>query len=409
MEGGGLRTRRLLLGLLICFLGHSLPVTSFTASGRVIMFSSTVHPVPMVFQLRGFSYSNYRIGEGPNAATDGPNGFDSLSRPEICDQDFGLMRALNVNGIKVYDMNLVAGNISALHRACFDRAWNGGTNPIFLILALWVPNLPFASGDDRRSMVAAYSNLVSATADHPAVMGYSIGSEIGGDPNDNPPYWKDFILLGNAIRSSLNGRKKIVTTGTYQADCTSCTPVVPCLGHVINGEKFGAGAVVDVWGVDIYSPNPSDPILMHNIFSATTKPFFLPEYGVNYQPPLSVDSQTQILFAQIKGLVQYSYDSSNTNMNQGNTSYNPSGPIYAGGLIFEWIDEYWKGGPLCQPNPGSAQPYYGANQVALQSGCQCNGNFAGICATDVRVPRPILGSGMLPALWPKYTPAALGD
>jgi hypothetical protein len=178
---------------------------------------------------------------------------------------------------------------------------------------------------------------------------------------------------------------------------------------VINGEKFGAGAVVDVWGVDIYSPNPSDPILMHNIFSATTKPFFLPEYGVNYQPPLSVDSQTQILFAQIKGLVQYSYDSSNTNMNQGNTSYNPSGPIYAGGLIFEWIDEYWKGGPLCQPNPGSAQPYYGANQVALQSGCQCNGNFAGICATDVRVPRPILGSGMLPALWPKYTPAALGD
>jgi hypothetical protein len=364
---------------------------------------------PSVFQLRGFSYSNYRIGEGPSAITDGPFGFDSLSRVDICQQDIPLMRRLNVNAIKIYDFNVIAENIDAQHKECLDLLWNNGHQPIFAILSIWISNLPFSSHSLRQNVTDSYRRMVATTADHPAVLGYSIGSEIGGDPNDNPSYWQDFNVVAKAVKKALNGRRKIVTTGTYQADCTSCTPVVPCIGHIINGEKYGA--VVDVWGVDVYFPNPQDETLRANIFNATTKPFFFPEYGVNYQPPMNLSEQTLLLYSQIQGVIQYSYTNDTIQENNGNASvtpFNASGPVYSGGLVFEWIDEYWKGGPLCQPNPASAQPYYGANMVALKDGCTCpanGGSFAGNCSTNERTPRPILADPtMLPSLWPAYTP-----
>jgi hypothetical protein len=281
-------------------------------------------------------------------------------------------------------------------------AWNNGSKPIFVILSVYIDNLPFPTSADKTSMIEAYGQMVQSTADHPAVLGYSVGSEIGGDPNSNPGYWTDFNAVATTIRSSLDGRRKIITTGTYQADCTSCDPVVPCLGHVINGEKYGA--VVDVWGVDIYSPDPDEPQLRSNIYAATTKPFFLPEYGVNFQPPADEAAQTALLMSQVSGLISYSFNESSRHINQGNASYDPAGPVYSGGMIFEWIDEYWKGGPVCFPNSASAQPYYGANRVALQTGCSCNGNYSGTCSTDVRIPRAILDPEHLPQLWPHYTP-----
>ena len=395
----------MLVSIVMLLFTLASAMTNFTTSGRLLLLSgSSPWPLvgPQVFQIRGFSYSNFRIGEGPNAATDGPFGFDSISRPDICRQDFTKMRSLNVNAIKIYDMNVIASGITALHRECLDLAWNNGSNPIFIVLSIYISNLPFGSGAQRANMSAAYQRMVEGTADHPAVMGYSVGSEIGGDPNDNPSYWSDFNVIALAIRSALNGRLKIVTTGAYQADCTSCNPVVPCLGHVINGEKYGAK--VDVWGVDIYSPDPDEPNLRKNIFAATTKPFFLPEYGVNYQPPSDVDEQTNLLVSQVSGLMAFSFNSTNQGENQG-TDYDPSAPVYVGGMIFEWIDEYWKGGPLCFANNASAQPFYGVNEVSLRSGCVCGGSFTGDCVTDERTPRPILDAPNLPSLWQSYTPS----
>jgi hypothetical protein len=299
-------------------------------------------------------------------------------------------------------MNVIASGITQRHRECLDLAWNNGTNPIFIILSVYISELPFGTAAEKANMTAAYQLMVAGTADHPAVMGYSVGSEIGGDPNDNPAYWADFNAVALAVQSALDGRRKIVTTGTYQADCTSCSPVVPCLGHVINGEKYGAK--VDVWGVDIYSPDPDEPNLRRNIYAATTKPFFLPEYGVSYQPPLDESTQTALLMSQTAGLIAFSFNESNQQENQGSGAYNPTGPVYAGGMIFEWVDEFWKGGPLCYANNASAQPFYGANTVALRTGCVCGGTFAGVCSTDERIPRSILRPSNLPTLWTKYTP-----
>jgi hypothetical protein len=121
--------------------------------------------------------------------------------------------------------------------------------------------------------------MVEDTANHPSVFAYGVGSEFSGDPNCAPSYdvegcqyWKDFNSIASTIRTAMGSNKKLVTTATYQSSCSNpklCNPTVPCIGHVINGEH--AGADVDFWGVDIYSPGPGAAYLRQNIFAATKK------------------------------------------------------------------------------------------------------------------------------------------
>jgi len=392
----------LILGL---FQALSLPTTSFTCVGRQINIS--VHgqgtPEPQIFKIRGFSYSNSRIGEGAST-DDGAWGFDSLQRPLICKQDFDFMRKLNVNALKLYAFN-VLNNPQNLHQQCLDLAWNNGSKPIFIIPSIWITTLPFPNQQARQFMEQNYAKMVTQTRDHPAVMGYSIGSEISGDPNNNKPYWDDFQLIAKSIRRTLQGRRKIITTGTYQTNNNN--PNVPVLGHVINGEKYGVD--VDMWGVDIYSPNPDEPNLRKDIFTYTKKPLFLPEYGTHFQPPVDPVQRSNELLGMVKGLEKYSY-SKHTHGNQG-PDYDPNGPVYSGGMIFEWVDEYWKapddGG--CKPNPASAQAYYGSNAVQMKPGCPCvtPDRRSAACQLDQLIPRPILLPNYLPTVWDDYEPEIL--
>jgi len=314
------------------------------------------------------------------------------------------MRKLNVNALKLYAFN-VLNNIQDMHRICLDIAWNNGTKPIFLIPSIWITTLPFPNQGARDAMLSNYGKMVERTRDHPAVMGYSIGSEISGDPNDNKAYWDDFQQLAKVIRSNLQGRKKIITTGTYQTN--NANPPIPVIGHVINGEKYGVD--VDVWGVDVYSPNPDDVTLRRDIFKFTKKPLFFPEYGVHFQPPADPHERSVALLGMVGQMEQYSY-STTRHGNQG-SEFDPNAPIYAGGMIFEWTDEYWKapadGG--CKPNPASAQAWYGSNAISLKPGCQCGPpeRRTKDCYLDNRDPREILTEKFLPSMWNTYEPEGL--
>jgi hypothetical protein len=106
-------------------------VSIFTTVGRRIFVSDGT--ASEEFLIRGFSYSNARIGEG--APSDGSAAeYDALQRPQLCKQDFDLMRKSHVNAIKIYAFNTYN---SSGHRECLDAAWNGGVSPIFIALSVW--------------------------------------------------------------------------------------------------------------------------------------------------------------------------------------------------------------------------------------------------------------------------------
>ena len=113
---------------------------------------------------------------------------------------------------------------------------------------------------------------------------------------------------------------------------------------------------------------PTSLNLRRSIFAVTRRPLMLPEYGNTFQPPNDTPQRAAEVAAMVASMERYSYDGSNGGNEHG--EYNDSAPIYAGGLLFEWIDEYWKGpkGSYCEPDPGSAQPYYGMNAVELAPG-----------------------------------------
>jgi hypothetical protein len=244
-------------------------------------------------------------------------------------------------------------------------------------------------------------------------MAYAVGSEFSGDPNAAPtsPYWSDFKAVVSTIRQNMGNNRKLVTTAVYQTTCTSpslCPTQVLDLGHVINGEA--AGAEVDFWGVDIYSPNPGSSWLRESIFKATKKPFVLPEYGLTYQPSLTPNEGSKAAqeFALVQEIEKYSF-ASGKNGNDG-TTFDANAPIYAGALLFEWQDEYWKapapGGLPCAAGTYSAQPWYGKNAIKLKPGCPCvpPEQRSAACYMDDLVPRPIMSQ--LTSAWTSYEPTA---
>jgi len=262
---------------------------------------------------------------------------------------------------------------------------------------------------------------VEDTAHHPAVFAYGVGSEFGGDPNcasnggdvRNCQYWKDFNTIASTIRQAMGSNRKLITTATYQSSCSNpklCSPTVPCIGHVINGEH--AGADVDFWGVDVYSPNPGAAYLRQNIFKATTKPFFMPEYGETYQPTLPGSSQDKSRqeYALVQEVEQFSYEDGKDGNEVG--EFDQASPVYSGGLLFEWNDEYWKaptGSPPCAPASSSAQGWYGKNALRLKPGCPCVSpeQRTAACAMDDLEPRPLLSDPtLLGSLWNTYTPSS---
>jgi len=367
-----------------------------------------------VFKMRGFSYSNARIGEGaPGDAS--VTDTDSLMKPRLCKRDFDGMRAVNANAIKVYAFNVVFSGSKAAHQACLDYAWNNGVKPIFIELSIWIGAIPFPDSTSRVAMLSNYAKMVQETADHPAVMSYAVGSEFSGDPNAGPtsPYWTDFKAVASTIRQNMGNNKKLITTAVYQTTCTSptlCPKKVLDLGHVINGEA--AGAEVDFWGVDIYSPDPGTAWLRESIFKATKKPFVLPEYGLTYQPSMTPNSAAKAVqeLVQVKQVETNSF-ASGRDGNDGST-FDANAPIYAGALLFEWHDEYWKAaapgsnGLPCAAGLNSAQPWYGKNALALKPGCACVApeQRSDACYMDDLVPRAIMSQ--LTSAWTAYEPAA---
>lgn len=198
--------------------------SAFSTQGRKIMIQTPRGQE--VFKIRGFAYSNARIGEGQ--PLDGyASQYDPLMRPELCQRDFEKMRAANVNTIKVYVYNNNMADSASLHKGCLDLAWNGGVKPIFISLSIWINALPMSDATYRAQILLRYAKMVEETSKHPAVFAYSVGSEFSGDPNvgANSAYWTDFKAVVSSIRGAMGTAKKLVTTGTYQTTCSN--PLCP--------------------------------------------------------------------------------------------------------------------------------------------------------------------------------------
>ena len=318
------------------------------------------------FTIRGVCYSRPFIND-PNPPADAD--YLRVNRAEVWSNDLASMRAMSVNTIKIYSLNL--NQLADFpHKRFLDAAWNAGDKPIFVLLSLWIE--PMALGDPGRQpeltvVRQQYLDLVNAYVAHPAVIGFSIGAEvnIGESRRYEAAFWNDFIGIARHIRAAASG--KILTTGLIDgtADYIKYTqrgsvweeyvPVSEPRPSLPEGAVeleyrpaalrlallAGGADVIDVWGFDFYKLAGEFPWTFSNYRSAFTAlrkslaPLLVAEFGEpatrSGEPMSKLTNHLTAIWTAIKD----------------------SG-VACGGCIFEWADEWWKETNPDGPNPETA-------------------------------------------------------
>jgi hypothetical protein len=367
------------------------------------------------FFIKGVVYSPTPIGGQP---------FDSPlkdSNAAIWSRDLPLMRAMGVNAIHVYNVTPPPFDSGPGPIINFlNAAWNGGDRPIYVIMSVFFTRGAVLSNTDATNAIAnQYHDLDAKYASYPAVLGVTIGNELGMD-SFNSTEWANFNKIARAAKQGFIDAgfpDSIVTTSEADGN----------IGAITAGEAHGAP--VDVWGINIYRGRTFTN-LFTQIKAATSKPVILTEWGApaSYHPasgstytfgsgPTALGACTQGSGTtsisdvaelpgsgnpNMAGLVDYV---TNAEAQLYNTGYkDPGGTTASGGFFFMWQDEWWKGGDPNAHNGGGGSPPVVAFNGAFP-GCYDDEGWFGLYSVargtqgspDILTARPTVSA--LQTLW----------
>ena len=330
--------------------------TTWTTSGRQIMCSvngDTAKP----FFTQGVAYGPTPIGE---TSIPDPLGNQNSA---IWGRDIPQIRAMGANSIRIYGMDATKRKNSL---EALDACWNGGVDPIYVTLSLWIN--PTDTGiQDLATLKTQYEWIGKDYGNHPAVMGFSIGSEFNTPANiATTTFWTEFESLVTQVKAGITASSgtKLISTGFVD--------LVNEAGQeetIVQGEANGVG--VDVWGIDVYRGDTFSN-LWSQIKSATKKPFVITEFGVpaSYHEattgnPTGISCGTTLELPATGSPSMadvVSYMTSLWNEIELNSAVTKSTNISSGGYIFEWSDEWWKspqcGGPDVHSGGSATNPTY---------------------------------------------------
>jgi hypothetical protein len=352
---------------------------SFGALAAVLLFPTLAPAVTVttdgfrlkadgkLFVAKGVNYSPVPIGTNPGQIPYGDyfvKAYDNVWKPDI-----DKMRAADVNVIKLYAgnpaLNAGAPGTAGNWKAFLDYCYNGGKNPIYVVMMSYVQGGVIADGGAAYNQyVTDYTNLVKSTVTHPAVFGYLVGNEIFGGVTDNPNFWANYGALVDAAHQAGLSQGKDPFLSTAIVDNYTPQDNWPA---ITKGEESGKVDNLDAWMINVYrGPNlggPSNLVfpqykdVMTNL--GVTKPLLLGEWGTPHTTrPANVYGQNvttpvrnldnvannqmgsgEPYFAAIPvpKFLTSCWSAIKTNVGAG------ADQVCAGGFIFSWCDEYWKG------------------------------------------------------------------
>jgi hypothetical protein len=405
---------------------------AFTVSGRTILLNG------QPFYIKGVDYGNTQI----DAYAD-PNPLDNANEA-VWGPDLDAMRAAGVNSVKVYNVSLasfkpyedIIGGYNKLRPyekgeidKFLKKAWNGGDHPIYVVLSIFFGGVNVLQPRYLNALKAVYELTAEQYSADPAVMGFSLGSEINSEEFiGQPAWWKGLNEISGGIKKGYKtaDAEKIITT----------TMVDDGLRTVVAGEKNDFK--IDAWGIDAYRGRTFGNI-WNEIKRDTQKPEIMAEYGASsgWYPPSSAtyddaaghcpkdtyppgsfpppnpapfwglpgprpwelvrelpptgNPRAPFLVGYVKGNATELFDNSTS-----------KGGVGSGGYYFEWNDEWWKSGwpfshiggfdgNIIAPNtqfPGcyDDQAWFGLNADRKNG----SGDPFPKRAPDTRAPRPTL-------------------
>ncbi len=173
---------------------------------------------------------------------------------------------------------------------------------------------------------------------HPALMGFVVGNENNNAvTRENCKYWQWVDDVSKAIKQVAPNK----LTSTTVVDDSMMTPTA--------AQKCNPMPNLDVWGINSYRGNTQNGFdnLFDTYSAISTKPLLITEFGC---PGTTHAADHEIVNMPQNSKGQADYFTAHWNDIVAHASK------CSGGYVFQWIDEWWKGGYWEEMNPSLSAP-----------------------------------------------------
>ncbi len=294
------------------------------------------------YTVKGVTYSPTKIGQSPDEGTlgnwmeedfnkngkiDGPYDSYDEKNPAKKIGDFQLLKNMGVNTIRLYH------HPKKIHKALLNDLYkNYGIRVImgdFLgkyglgSKAAWNPGTIYSNEVDKKNMLESVKDMVLEYKDEPFILFWLLGNEnvygVACDADKDPDSFFKFVNEAALLIKSLDKEH----------------PVAISSGDVLFLDRFAKFSPdVDIFGTNAYRGDYGFGNLWQGILDEINKPALITEFGCPaYARNLPGDEAEMFQARYHQGAWEDISCNSSVNCGAGNS---------LGGIIFEFIDEWWK-------------------------------------------------------------------
>ncbi|MEZ5278804.1 MAG: hypothetical protein R3F07_20655 [Opitutaceae bacterium] len=265
------------------------------------------------YQVRGVCYQPTPIGENPSQAF--PYGdYFTANYAAVYERDLANLRAMGANTIRVYSWSPDAD-----HSDFLDKCWNDGVDPIRVLVNRWInPGTDWSNSSAVSAITVDYLAIDSRLADHPAVLGLVLGNEANNNNGNGAKatFWQAMNTIAGAVKAQTPSRKVSLAI-TDAIDQVSARD---------------AGLTwIDFWCIQVYR-GTTFGTFFDQYAAVSEKPLIITEFGID-----AYDAKAGAPYPDNGAFVGEAVAKLWRELEDRST-------IAAGGCVFEYGDEWWKGG-----------------------------------------------------------------
>jgi beta-glucuronidase len=299
--------------------------------------------------IKGVTYAPTKVGQSPyngtmtnwmeddfnkNGKIDGPyDSFVDKNRNNIQDPDepavgdFQLMKDMGINTIRQYHQPFKVNKelLRDLYKKYGIRVIMGDFLGKYALGsgAPWNPGTDYNNEEQRKNMMESVTKMVTEFKDEPFILFWLLGNEnVYGYACNADKYPEAYFKFANEVA------KQVKALDPEH-------PVAICSGDILYLDKFGRNAPdIDIFGTNAYRGDYGFGFLWRQVRLEADKPAFITEFGC----PAYAEGKSE-LEAEYP---QADYHRGSWEDIQGNMAFEEGEGNAIGGVVFEWLDEWWK-------------------------------------------------------------------